>query len=149
MGKIGNTIRNLRLGVGLSQTQFGRVLWKDTSLAQTSYQNMISKLELGERKLTIEDLFVVSDFFKVPIDVILKGTVDIDIHSGALLLNPKLFDLFEGIKPYFEQLNATLIFDDIVMVKSSCTSLIKGMARFVEKDEFNRLRNTDNNQKYT
>ena len=82
--EIGNAVRLLREGAGLSQTAFAKV-------TGIGHQQTITKIETGDRKLSADELLALSEMFEVALDWWLGPGIDsvapLHVRATAVLDN--------------------------------------------------------------
>ena len=74
--EIGKRIREEREAFGLTREKFAELLDLST--------NFVGQIERGEKKMSLETLVSISDCLHVPLDYIIKGTLESQIKTSRL-----------------------------------------------------------------
>lgn len=146
---IGSKIKDLRVQKGLYQKDFGLILrlGKNPHAAQ----NVVSRIETGVQELSTAELINVAEFFGVSLDYLVKGAIS-ESHAGddtALIMNPRLFSLFPGLRSKMEILNKVAALEqDDSFVSDLCLPVWEKINQIVKKEklsvaEFDKVATTD------
>lgn len=134
--EIGSAIMELRVRHNFSQKDLGRHL----KLGNTdrSCQNIVSRIESGTQKMTVDEMINIARFFKVSLDMLMSGVVvsENGDNDTALLLNSEVFRLFPGVRSLVEMVNSTAIIkghDDLK--RKMCADIFEKISRVVREEK--------------